>query len=109
MRGQAIARQRLSGGCGERPETLWRTVDHCDRRLGSDAPPILPAMKLRKIISAHDPDEAQAGSAAAQVRDGIDSVTDADDSFETADVDARIVCHFSRGIHPRVEGVQCVL
>src|SRR5437868_155704 len=60
-------------------------------------------MELRKVVSAHDPDQAQAGSPAAQVSDGVESVADADDSFETADFDARIVGHSARGFHALVE------
>src|SRR5260370_40320625 len=88
--GQAIARERLGCGRGQCTKTLRRTVDHRDRHLGCDAPPVLPAMKLRKIVSAHDPDKAQAGSAAAQIADGVDRVSRSDDGVETAYIDARI-------------------
>ncbi len=55
-------------------------------------------MKLREIVSAHDPDEVHTGNAAAQMDDRVDSVSGADDSFETADVDARIVGDIKRGV-----------
>src|SRR5580700_6664034 len=58
--GQSVARKRLCRGRSQRAKTLRRTVDHSDRNLGCDAPPVLPAVKLRKIVSAHDPDKAQA-------------------------------------------------
>ena len=60
---------------------------------GRDPLPVLPAMELREIVGAHDPYEAQAGSAAAQIIDRVDSVTCSDDGFETGDVDARIGGH----------------
>src|SRR5713226_5984763 len=104
--GQAIARERLRRGRGQRTETLWRTVDHSDRHLGGDAAPVLPAMKLRKIVGAHDPDKAQAGGAAAQVSDSVHSVSRSNDGFETADVDARIVGHLARGLSALVEIAQ---
>src|SRR6201991_2827159 len=71
-----------------------------------DAPPVLPAVKLREIVGAHDPDEAQAGTAAAQIADGVRSVACSDDGFETADVDARIVRHFARGAGAFLQFVQ---
>ena len=88
--GQAIAGQRLCRGCGERAKTLWRTVDHGNGHLGGDAPPVLPAMELREIVSAHDPYEAHTRDPAAQMRDSVHSVASPDDSFETTDVDARV-------------------
>src|SRR5689334_6323854 len=48
-------------------------------------------MELREIVCAHDPYEAHARDAAAQMRDRVDSVARADDSFETADIDTRVV------------------
>src|SRR5258707_12082700 len=90
---QAVTRERLGRGRGEGAKTLRRTVDHSDRHLGSDAPPVLPAVELRKIIRAHDPDKAQAGSAAAQICNGVNSVSRSDDGFETTDIDARIIGH----------------
>src|SRR5439155_26853046 len=87
-------------------EGWWRTVAHRDRQLGGDAAPVLPAMKLRKVVGAHDPDKAQTGGAAAQVSDGVDSVAGSNDGFETADVDARIVGHSARSLDALVEIVQ---
>ncbi len=55
-------------------------------------------MELREIVSAHDPDEVNAGHAPAQMDDRINSVPRADDSFETADIDARIVGDLARGV-----------
>ena len=66
--GQAIGRERLRGGRGERAKTLRRTIDHRDRYLGGDPLPVLPAMELREVVGAHDPYEAQAGE-----RGGADS------------------------------------
>ena len=65
-------------------------------------------MELREIVSAHDPDEAHAGNAAAEVNDRIDSVVGADDSFETTDIDARIVGDFARGAGAFGKAVQPV-
>src|SRR3982074_3797397 len=61
--GRAMSRDRLGPGRSQCAKALRWTVDHRDRHLGCDAPPVLPAMKLREIVSAHDPDKAQAGSA----------------------------------------------
>ena len=63
-------------------------------------------MELREIIGAHDPDKMHAGNAAAQVNDRVDSITRADDSFETADIDTRIVGDFARGLGALAKGVQ---
>ena len=103
---QAITREGLGGGRSQGAKTLRRTVDHSDRHLGSDLPPILPAVKLRKIVRAHDPDKAQAGNAAAQIFNGVGSVSRSDDGFETTDIDARIVGHPARGLRAFVEIVQ---
>jgi len=73
------------------------------------APPVLPAVKLREIVSAHDPDEAQAGTAAAQIADGVRSVARSDDGFETADIDPRIVGHFARGLSAFLQLVQAAI
>src|SRR4051812_30521704 len=66
-------------------------------------------MKLREIVSAHDPDKAQAGTSAAQIADCIDSVPRPNDSFETADVDARIVGDPARCLGARLEVVQSTM
>jgi hypothetical protein len=86
-----VARKSLSGGRRESTKALRRTVDHSDGHLGCDTPPIMPAVKLRKIVRSHDPDKVQAGSAAAQISNRVRSVTRSDDGFETTDLDARIV------------------
>jgi len=72
-------------------ESSVAAVDHGDRHIGGDAAPIFPAVELREIVSAHDPDKVHAGNAAAQMDDRIDSVAGPNDSFETADIDARVV------------------
>src|SRR4051794_34539378 len=95
---QAVARQRLCGRGGQRPKALRGTVDHGNWHLRGDAPPILPAVELRKIVSAHDPDKVHAGDPAPEMDDRIDSVANVNDSFETADIDARIVRDFPRGL-----------
>ena len=66
-------------------------------------------MELREIVSAHDPDQVHAGDAAAQMDDRIDSVAGANDSFETADIDARIVGDFARGLGALGEVVQAAV
>src|SRR6202166_4928859 len=66
-------------------------------------------MKLREIVSAHDPDQAQPGNAAAQISYGVNSVAGSDDGFETADVDARIAGHFARGLGALFEIAQGAL
>src|SRR5882757_3333440 len=63
-------------------------------------------MELREIVSAHDPDKMRAGDAAPQMDDRIDSVPDANDSFETGDIDARIVGDFPRSFSAFAEVVQ---
>src|SRR2546430_14708161 len=63
-------------------------------------------MKLREIIGAHDPNKAQAGSAAAQISDGVDRIPRSDDGFETADIDPGIVGHPASGLNALVEIVQ---
>src|SRR5665213_4345581 len=102
-------RERLCRWRGQRAEALRRTVDNRDRHLGGDAPPVLPAMELREIVGAHDPDQAQAGGAAAQISNRVECVSDANDSFETTDVDARIVGHPARRLGALAEIVQAAM
>src|SRR5665213_3454790 len=52
---QAGARRCLGRGRGKRAKTLRRPVDHGDRHFGGDTPPVLPAVKLREVVGAHDP------------------------------------------------------
>src|SRR6187401_3361332 len=66
-------------------------------------------MKLREIVGAHDPDEVHAGNAAAQMDDRVDSVSCADDSFETTDVDARIIGDLPRGAGAFGKAVQAAV
>src|SRR5665213_274542 len=107
--GQAIMGERLGCGRGQRAKTLRGTVDDRDRHFGRNASPILPAVELREIVSAHDPDQAQAGSAAAQICNRVEGIAGADDSFETADIDARIVGHQARSLGAFVEIVQAAV
>src|ERR1700719_3432570 len=93
-------------GRSESAKSLRWTIDHGDRNLGSDAPPVLPAVELREIVSAHDPDKAQAGSAAAQISHSVYRISRSDDGFETADIDARIAGHLARGLGAFLEIVQ---
>ena len=108
--GEAVMRECLGRGRGQRAKTLRRTVDDRDWNFGGDAPPVLPAMELREIVSAHDPDQAQAGSAAAQICNRVERIAGSDDSFETTDIDARIVGHLTRrfGVFVEIEpGIDC--
>src|SRR5690349_21708288 len=107
--GQSVARQRLRCRACERAKTLWRTVDHGNRHLGGDAPPVLPAMELREIVCAHDPYEAHTRDAAAQMRDRVDSVARSDDRFETRDVDARILGDVARRTRALGQSMQSVV
>src|SRR5262245_22410278 len=65
-------------------------------------------MELRQIVRAHDPYEAHSGDATAQMRDRVDSIARSNDSFETADIDARILgnvlCSL-RALGERTQGV----
>src|ERR1700743_1686064 len=81
-----VARESLSGRRGKGSKALRRTVDHSDRDLGCDMPPIMPAVKLRKIVRSHDPDKVQAGSAAAQISNRVHSIARSNDGFEKGHV-----------------------
>src|SRR5579863_3628157 len=96
---EAVARKSLGGWRGEGAKALRRTVDHSDRYLGCYTPPVMPAVKLRKIVRSHDPDKVQARSAAAQISYRVSSIARSDDGFETSHVDARIMCDMPRRLH----------
>ena len=102
-------RERLGRGGGECAKALRGAVDDRDRHFGSDTPPVLPAMELREIVSAHDPDQAQTGGPAAQICNRVRCIAGSNDSFETADIDARIVRHLARGLDAFVEIMQAAI
>src|ERR1700684_318141 len=96
---EAVARKSLGGRRGEGTKALRRTVDHSDRYLGCYTPPVMPAVKLRKIVRSHDPDKVQTRSTAAQISYRVGSVARSNDGFETAHVDAWIMRHMPRRLH----------
>src|SRR3984885_5312084 len=95
----AGARKSLGGRRGEGAKALRRSVDHSDRYLGCYTPPVMPAVKLRKIVRSHDPDKVQTRSTAAQIPYRVSSIACSDDGFETAHIDARIMRHLPRRLH----------
>ena len=59
-------------GAREGSAIIARTRDNRNRHGAGDAAPVTPAMELREIIAAHQPDEAHFGIAPAQRPQGID-------------------------------------
>ena len=51
------------GAASDRLQGPARPVDDGDRHHPGDAPPAPPAVEPAKIVRAHDPDEADAGTA----------------------------------------------
>jgi len=84
--GKDVAR-RAGGGIKARTQT----IDDDDWYLLGYFAPFLPAMKTPQIIRAHDPDKSHTGAAGQQPRYRIVSVSRLNDSFETRNVDARMM------------------
>ena len=93
--GKDVAR-RAGGGIKARTQT----IDDDDWYLLGYFAPFLPAMKTPQIIRAHDPDKSHTGAAGQQPRYRIVSVSRLNDSFETRDIDARMMCERARGRDP---------
>src|SRR5215510_7654668 len=83
--------QRLAGDAGRGVETRAETVDHRHRHHGGDPAPLLPAMKAAQIVGTHDPNKMHAAAARQKIANHIVGVVDADISFETSDIDARVM------------------
>src|ERR1700733_12937941 len=103
---EAVARKSLGGRRGEGAKALRRTIDHSDRYLGCYTPPVMPAVKLRKIVRSHDPDKVQARGTAAQISYCVGSIARSNDGFETAHVDAWVMRQLPRRFHALSEIVR---
>ena len=71
---QPIARERPRGGPRSTRKLVADGQITAIGTFGRYSPPVLPAMELRQIVSAHDPDQAQTGNAGGADDDGIHSV-----------------------------------
>ena len=93
--GKSVARG--TGGCVK----AWAQAvdDHDGHQLGYFAP-LLPAMETPQIVRAHDPDESDSGAAGPQPGYRIVRVSRLNDSFETGDINARMMCESARGRDP---------
>jgi len=93
--GKNIARG--TGGCVK----AWaKAVDDHDRHQLRYFSPFLPAMETPQIIRAHDPDESDSGAASPQPGYRIVRVSRLNDSFETRDIDARMMRECARRRDP---------
>jgi len=96
--GKSVARG--TGGCVK----AWAQAvdDHDGHQLGYFAP-LLPAMETPQIVRAHDPDESDSGAAGPQPGYRIVRVSRLNDSFETGDIDTRMMCKRARRRDPLEE------
>ncbi len=88
MRARARA---LPAGTGGGVKAWAQAVDHDDGHQLRNFAPLLPAMETPQIVRAHDPDESDSGAAGQQPRYRIVGVSRLNDSFETGDIDARMM------------------
>jgi hypothetical protein len=84
--GKDVAR----GTCGG-IKAWTQTVDDNDGYLLGNFAPLLPAMETPQIICPHDPDKSDTGAACQQPRYRIVGVSRLNDSFETRDIDTRVM------------------
>ena len=68
-----------------------------------DLPPVLPEMKLRKVVRPHQPDKAHAPILAAQGGHGLGGRAGSQPCFDVGDIDARVFHDCPTGIHPALE------
>ena len=96
--GKSVARG--TGGCVK----AWAQAvdDHDGHQLRYFAP-LLPAMETPQIVRAHDPDESDSGAAGPQPGYRIVRVSRLNDSFETGDIDTRMMCKRARRRDPLEE------
>lgn len=91
---------RGTGGCVK----AWaQTVDDHDGHQLRYFSPFLPAMETPQIVRAHDPDESDSGAAGPQPGYRIVRVSRLNDSFETGDIDTRMMCKRARRRDPLEE------
>lgn len=81
----------ISGRAGGSVETRAQPVDDHDRHQFCNFAPLLPAMKTPQIVGAHDPNESDTRAALHQPGYRVVGVSRLNDSFETRDVDARVM------------------
>lgn len=80
---------------------ITRTRDNRNRNLPGDMPPPFPAMELREIVGAHQPDEAMLGIQARQFGERIGGVAGLEPLLDRGDPDRRMPRHHPRRCHAR--------
>ena len=83
--------KRVARRTGGRIKAWAQTIYDDDRHLLGYFSPLLPAVKTPQIVRAHDPDESDTRASSQQPRYRIVSVSRLNDSFETRDIDARMM------------------
>jgi hypothetical protein len=84
--GKGVARRT-----GGRIKAWAQTIDYNDRHLLGYFSPLLPAVKTPQVVRAHDPDKPHTRASGQQPRYRIVSVPRLNDSFETRDIDTRMM------------------
>lgn len=82
---------------------IARTRDNRNRNLTGDVPPPFPAMELRQIVRAHQPDEAMIRVEPGQLGERIGSVARLHPLLDRGDADRRVPGDGARGGHPCLE------
>ncbi len=83
---------------------ISRTRDDCNRNLSGDPPPAPPLIELRKIIAAHQPDEALFRIEFRQLVDRVDREARAKPLLDRAHSNGRVLRHLDRRGKPRGKG-----
>jgi hypothetical protein len=84
-----IAPEPGHGGARHSGATIARTRDHRNRHCPRDGAPVLPAVKLGKIIRPHQPDKAPLGITPLERAQGVHGVARAQRSFDRGGDDRR--------------------
>ena len=85
----APAAQPDHGGARHGMRIIARTGDNRNRHHPGNGTPVAPAMKLRQIVRAHQPDKAKSRIAAPQLRQRVDRKSRAHIGLDRTDPDRR--------------------
>jgi hypothetical protein len=89
--GNARPGKGVARGTGGGIEAWAQTIDDDDRHLLGYFAPLLPAVKTPQVVRAHDPDKSDTRASGQQPRYRIVGVSRLNDSFETRDIDTRVM------------------
>lgn len=77
-----------------------RSLNYRNRHHSGDLTPTFPAMKLREIVRAHQPNEADGAMFREEAGERVERITSPVGDFGRAHIDKRRCCNFARFGNP---------